>query len=504
MKFNKKSTYIFLVVFFLILGFIFRLKAFLFSRPLWLDECYIFDNIFSKSFFSYFSPLLHYQSAPPLFLMLEKISVKFFGIGEKSLRLIPFLCSVISLPIFYIFSKKFLKSPLALILANVLFAMNVHCIFYAQELKQYSSDVLCFMVLFLILNKITSENLNIKNTTIYCAVTTTFPLLSIPSYFLISAWFFREILKRVKNYKYLIKLIIIQFPMIIISYFYYTSTLHPQRRHILKISTKFWQQGFLSADVTNNLVIIKKLLLYYFTPCSFYVALFILLLIGILLMLIRYKNKENAFLINSILVVGAASFFHLYPLHERIALYLIPTVIILVSKGLDFVSKDKKLISAVVLLNFIVAFHNYDFNYLHKCYKTDIWSYYSNLWFYHFEKNTYPKFKETFDLLKNNYNPYQDIIVINTMSKAEYKYYKTYYDFYPQKEIYTTWIHNGPHTDYEKQLDKLTVKNKYYWIFYYTDYTNNKSASEGTKYFAARQDILINTPGLVYFIKTSH
>ena len=486
MKFDKKFFYIIIGLFF-ILGFIFRLKAFLFSRPLWLDECFLFHNIYSKNIFGYFSVLEYSQSSPPFFLILEKLSVYIFGIGEKALRIIPFLSSIISLPIFYIFSKKFLKTRLALIVAFILFAINCNCIYFAQELKQYSTDVLCFMVLFMILNKITAEKLNRKNITIYCTVTTMFPFLSITSYFLIIGWFFREILKKGKEIK---KLIIIQIPWFVLLYFYYICILSPQRNNIVQISNDFWQQGFLSMNFMNDFVVIKNLILYCFAPCSFFIVLFILLLLGIFVISKNYKNEENSFLLNSVLIVIIASLCQLYPLLERIALFLIPVFIIFVSKSLDLVSKDRKLISGIIIIIYLLSFHNYDIQYLEKCYKSDIW-------FYKFRFKGYPDFKKAFKILKTYYSA-DDTVIVNIMSKPVYDYYKLYYDFEPIKEIYTKWIEDGKSGDFEKQLEELTVAGNTYWLIFYTDYSKTQEVTKGYMSFINKNHILSKFHKLVY------
>ena len=497
MVFNKKFFTIFAVTFFLILGIIFRLKLFLVFRPLWLDEVFLFHNIFFKNYSDLFGELQYAQSAPPFFLLLQKSIVHFFGINEKTLRFIPLLCSLISLPIFYIFSKNFLKNSITLIAANALFAINVYCIFYAQEFKQYSIEMLCFMLLFMILNNMLIENFRIKEIITYCAVTLIFPLFSLSSYFLICAWVFREAFMKKKE---IVKLIIIQIPMFILMYFYYTNALRPQRFNILNISYDFWKQGFLSTDIINNFLIIKNAILYYFMPCTFYITLLILLLLGFSLFCKDYKDKEKSFLINIVLVVIFASLCQIYPLKERSILFMIPAVIIFVTKGLDLISTNKKILSAIIIITFLLSFHNYNTDYLKKCFKADIWSYSASQWPYNLKRNTYPNPKKAFKFLKDNYNP-NDIIIINDMSKLEFDYYKIYYNFNSIKEKYTHWDKKKKAKEYKKDLDKITEKNNHYWLFYYTDFSENKEATKGLKLFVKQHKILIKKPG-VFYIET--
>ena len=145
-----KNLYHIIILGIFLLGVFLRVKTYLYGRPLWLDECQIAMNIISKNITGFFSGLIWQQSAPPIFLIIVKLFTYQLGIKELALRIFPLICGLISIPVFYKFSRLFLFNRLSIIAANFLFAVNIQLIYYAQELKQYSSDVLFFMFLFVL------------------------------------------------------------------------------------------------------------------------------------------------------------------------------------------------------------------------------------------------------------------------------------------------------------------------------------------------------------------
>jgi 4-amino-4-deoxy-L-arabinose transferase-like glycosyltransferase len=72
--------------------------------------------------------------------MIEKLSVIAFGANEWSLRLIPYLASIVSLVLFYWLAKRSVSES-AVPIAVGLFAFGEPLIYYASEVKQYASDV---------------------------------------------------------------------------------------------------------------------------------------------------------------------------------------------------------------------------------------------------------------------------------------------------------------------------------------------------------------------------
>jgi hypothetical protein len=108
---------------------------------LWLDESYLAVNILERGFGELHRPLEFSQSAPWLFLMASKIAVTVFGPSEMVMRLIPLLASVASLWVFWRLARECLEGWLVPVALGI-FALAFRQVYYAQEVKQYSLEVL--------------------------------------------------------------------------------------------------------------------------------------------------------------------------------------------------------------------------------------------------------------------------------------------------------------------------------------------------------------------------
>jgi hypothetical protein len=128
------------VGFLLGLGVVLRVAQYLAGRSLWMDEASLADNILGKSFAGLFGPLKNVQLAPPGFLALEWLAAKLPGDIRWTLRLVPLTAGIASLFLFERFSRRYLN-PTAAIVALAMFVVSDDLIYYASEVKQYSSDV---------------------------------------------------------------------------------------------------------------------------------------------------------------------------------------------------------------------------------------------------------------------------------------------------------------------------------------------------------------------------
>jgi uncharacterized membrane protein len=97
-------------------------------------------NVINRSFAGLLQPLDSEQAAPVGFLFLEKLAFLMFGDGEYSLRLFPFLFSIASVFLFYEAGRRLLR-PWGATIALALFAVSSYLVYYAAQIKQYSSDV---------------------------------------------------------------------------------------------------------------------------------------------------------------------------------------------------------------------------------------------------------------------------------------------------------------------------------------------------------------------------
>jgi hypothetical protein len=121
-------------------GALLRVAQYLANRSLWADESFLALNIVERSFGGLAAPLEHNQAAPLGFLALSKLAVVLFGTSEYALRCVPLLAGLVALPLFLFVARRVL-APATVPVALLSFAVSDQLIYYASEVKQYSSDV---------------------------------------------------------------------------------------------------------------------------------------------------------------------------------------------------------------------------------------------------------------------------------------------------------------------------------------------------------------------------
>jgi hypothetical protein len=128
-------------------GVILRARRYFANRSLWLDEAMIALNILRRDVAGLLQPLEYNQAAPFGFLVSEQAIAGILGPGELSLRLIPFVAGIGALVMFAFVARRVL-GPAPAVLAVAFLAFNEPLIYYASELKQYSTDVFwCIAIL---------------------------------------------------------------------------------------------------------------------------------------------------------------------------------------------------------------------------------------------------------------------------------------------------------------------------------------------------------------------
>ncbi|MCA1711532.1 MAG: hypothetical protein LC789_07820 [Actinobacteria bacterium] len=139
------------------LGALARLRQWAGGRSLWLDEVLIADNLVHRGFGQLLTdPLAHSQTAPLLWLWIERVAVDVFGSSERALRLLPLLAGLGVLWLTLLLARQVL--PRVLVPVPVLLvALHPGLVYYANEVKQYSTDVLVVLVLLLLAFKVPSR-----------------------------------------------------------------------------------------------------------------------------------------------------------------------------------------------------------------------------------------------------------------------------------------------------------------------------------------------------------
>ncbi len=119
---------------------------FLEPRPLWIDEVLIALNVLPHGPADFLRPLELSQISPVGFLIGEWLVTRLAGAGEHALRFLPFVASIAALLAFNRLARRTLE-PATALLATALAALSPLLIYYAAEVKSYTFDWLCAVLL---------------------------------------------------------------------------------------------------------------------------------------------------------------------------------------------------------------------------------------------------------------------------------------------------------------------------------------------------------------------
>lgn len=134
----------------LFIGLVLRVLQYAADTSLWFDEFSIARNIVHRSTSQLvFEPLGYDQVAPVGFMLVEKLISLSIGTSDLALRLLPFLCGLVALPLFLLLAERVLDGY-AVPFAVAAFAIGVPFIRYTTELKQYGLDMAAALALSLI------------------------------------------------------------------------------------------------------------------------------------------------------------------------------------------------------------------------------------------------------------------------------------------------------------------------------------------------------------------
>jgi hypothetical protein len=170
---------------FLVLGAVLRIARWVHFRSLWLDEIYLASNIVNRSLHDLlFRPLDNWQAAPAGFLLLEHFALHLFGPDERSLRLIPLLFGLASLPLLFAVSRRLL-TPRDSLIALAAFSVLGPLVYYSNEVKPYSCDVAVSLAVTLVVLRF-DENRTTRRATEAAIIGAIAPFLSFPAIFILA------------------------------------------------------------------------------------------------------------------------------------------------------------------------------------------------------------------------------------------------------------------------------------------------------------------------------
>jgi hypothetical protein len=331
-------------------GVLVRLAAYLADRALWFDEQSVRRNLETKSLRGMFGPLLNSQLAPPGFLVLEWCAVRIGGVRPLVLRVVPFIGGIVSLFLFAQLARRTLR-PRAVWIAVALFVVSDDLIYFATELKQYSTDVTVALVCLLAGVALSERPLGLRRFVALSALGIAAPWFSHPSAFVLagigSGQLLTALARRQWNRAGLVTLAgVLWIASLAGLYLVSLNQLGHQRGMWV-----FWNFAFPPmppSSLRDALWPVSRGVYLFFNPYDFRTPLgprlsaslgFAFFLTGCGSLWRRGSRETLWLLLAPVLFALLAAYLRLYPFHGRLLLFLVPSLVLLVAEGLDRMSE---------------------------------------------------------------------------------------------------------------------------------------------------------------------
>lgn len=348
-------------------GIVVRVFAYLYNRSLWLDESMISLAIIEVPWSELLSPLHYGEAAPVGFVLITKIVVELFGSSEYALRLYPTVAGLLSVFVFYRLTMLVGNMSIRP-LAMAFFSTSTGLISYANEVKQYSTDVLFCLALTTMAFELIKREISRVRLTIYVIVITISLWSSHASIFVVAGvglvLLFNATVNKDWQKLYCIGILGITVGVnLVVIYFFHLQEIM-QREFYFEWWTSFFAPFPLSSDLSE--------IRWYFNTFRSFIELVgidqitVLGLVGIVLLsgiiAVYRKDKSTLFLLGApLILLLVASWLKLYPMGNRLVLFAIPYALIVVAYGVVAMKGDNRgssvavpIIVAAILLGTVV------------------------------------------------------------------------------------------------------------------------------------------------------
>ena len=142
------------------LGVGLRLWQYLANPSIWVDEAAIARNVLDRDLWRLLtSPLDYAQVAPPAWLAVIDMSSHVLGTGERSLRLLPLVSGILTVPASFVLSKRITSHSNA-VLVTLLVALAVPLVLFSVNLKPYATDALVAVCTVILADTASRETMN--------------------------------------------------------------------------------------------------------------------------------------------------------------------------------------------------------------------------------------------------------------------------------------------------------------------------------------------------------
>jgi hypothetical protein len=332
-----------------------RLLHFVRNDSLMMDECSLCRNVQYRGFRDFARPLDHDQAAPLGFLILEKAVVTAVGMDDRSVRIVPLICGLTTIPLalitaLVIFNPSF--NPCAAILVIGLTCLNWAIIDYSAVAKQYTLEsVITFLMLWVLAASVGARSASSTSTRARSLLVLS-PALVWFSYgaVFVTAAIGATLIARalvLRRHEAVRTAILFSLSAAIQMSAFYALSIRPAATNGRLLG--FWFDG-APAPSTPRLAAIW-LWIAFIRICQILMHLYgSTILLGIALVLfaaftgiaIQAARRLDWFwiaIIVSVLLCMAASAMHRYPFQDRLIIFLVPVLILICGRTVELLEK---------------------------------------------------------------------------------------------------------------------------------------------------------------------
>ncbi|OKH25095.1 hypothetical protein NIES1031_14745 [Chroogloeocystis siderophila 5.2 s.c.1] len=326
-------------------GILVRSVQYLYNRSLWNDEAALALNILNRSYVELLEPLDYDQGAPIGFLFIEKLATQLFGDSEYSLRLFPFLSAIISLFLFYRLAQRCLQ-PSTVWIALALFSSLHIIVYYATEVKQYSSDVAIAILSSLLFIDLSRVRLNPTQVITYSVLGATLIWFSHPIVFVLAGIALSQLVLALIGQRVttILKLLIIYLVWAISFCILYTVTLQDLANQT-DLFNSWESRGTFPNSIGDFSWFLTTFWEFFHKPLGFpdvFLGVTVFTFFLGCVSLIKTNSKLLLILVSPVIITFFAAYLKIYPFDGRLVLFLTPFFILLISEGVALIKYTKK------------------------------------------------------------------------------------------------------------------------------------------------------------------
>nr|WP_294785953.1 hypothetical protein [uncultured Flavobacterium sp.] len=334
-----KKIYLVLLISGIILRFVIQFVFPAFN----VDEISLGNNIKYSGFIELLYPLDSAQSAPPLYLWLQRFIVQVFPFSFWiNIKILSFLSSVLGLLLFYIFIKRNSYDRLFLLLFIILL-FNPFIVCNSLTVKQYTIDLTGIIFLVVYFKTENFKKYSWVFFLIWCLMSN-IGLFACCGYLIYNFVSERSWHNLDSIFNYVKKNIIIIFgPVLYVVYFVWFMN-QKGAVELKAYMTNYWSNSFVPLDssiLKYFLLTIHGLWIFILNAFEFWGVFMMVLMIPFFVFLRKKQVKfiEEISLLSCVVLIHLVlNIFQMYPFSDRLYLYIAPFLILILGSSIEIIS----------------------------------------------------------------------------------------------------------------------------------------------------------------------